>query len=220
MLEDASRLWPPIALDRRHTTPIAMQASGARIRRPRRPSGRRRSAGRRLHRCGPLSAMVLSLHSQQIAKRDLERLVGRRHVVADERRPASPKASSCPSCAATRAPPSRAEIDRHQQMEIGISVARKGERREIDLGDLDAKLLLELADQRFLRLLLPARPCRRETPKARRETVPAGAWRSARRAPHSTQRAGRDDHDRARLTLTHVRTRRLTNVGEDPGQDR
>jgi hypothetical protein len=49
--------------------------------------------------------------------------------------------------------PAPAEIDRHEQVEIGIGVTCEGERGEVLLGNDDAELLAKLADNCVLGLL-------------------------------------------------------------------
>ena len=46
--------------------------------------------------------------------------------------------------------PAAADVERHQEMESLIGVARKGQRREARLGYGDADLLVQFADQRLL----------------------------------------------------------------------
>src|SRR5260370_41561056 len=45
--------------------------------------------------------------------------------------------------------PAPAHIERHEQMEVGVSMARKGERSDARLCDRNSQLLSELADERL-----------------------------------------------------------------------
>ena len=153
--------------------------------------------------CGPWS----SPNSQQIAKSDLERLVGRRHVVEVQRVGLHPE-KLLAFMRGHVSPPAAAEIDRHQQVEIGISVARESERRQIALLDLDAKLLVQLADQGFLRLLSRLDLASGKLPQAG-ERSPWRAFGDQHGALLIEQCAGRDDNDRALRALAHTGIRRL-----------
>ena len=77
--------------------------------------------------------------------------------------------------------PAPANIERHQQVEVGVEVARESQRCEALLLDDDSQFLLQLADQALLRTFagfdLPARklpqPCHRLALRALRDQHPA-----------------------------------------------
>src|SRR5262245_53224493 len=93
-----------------------------------------------------------SRFSTEIAQRDLERRICRRHVVEVERVGLHPE-KLLSLTRRDRALPAPAEIDRHEQVEIGIGVACEGERGEVLLGDGNAELLAKLADYGVLGFL-------------------------------------------------------------------
>jgi hypothetical protein len=87
--------------------------------------------------------------SEEVAQQRDEGLVGRRHRVVGEPGGAHPgEALSFPRRRGPR--PFAADVERHQQMKVGIGVGCKGERGETARCDIDAELLGELTDQRRL----------------------------------------------------------------------
>jgi hypothetical protein len=103
------------------------------------------------------------LHLDQVGD---QRLVGRRHlVVAKLVRPDPGELLSL--LGLNDALPAPANIERHQEMEIRIGVARKGKRREARLPDDNAEFLLHLPDQRFLGPFAGLDLAARKLPKAR-----------------------------------------------------
>src|SRR5271154_7608354 len=62
--------------------------------------------------------------------------------------------------------PPAADIERHQEVEVVVSVAGEGERREAGRFDDDPELLAKFADQRLLWEFAGAHLAARELPKA------------------------------------------------------
>ena len=146
--------------------------------------------------------------SQQIAQRDLERLVGRRHVVEVKRVGLHPE-KLLPFMSGHAALPAPAEIDGHQQVEVGISVAGEGERRKVVSWRYRCQAPREARGSTLPPAPLLPRPCRRETPRGRRAGAPAGRLAISTAPSPIEERAGRDDNDRALAALVHIRIRRL-----------
>src|SRR5262249_15234741 len=67
--------------------------------------------------------------------------------------------------------PAPAEKQRHQQMEVGVCVARESDWEEIGGGDFDAKLLCELADEWALRRVSSFHLAAGEFPEPRNRAV-------------------------------------------------
>src|SRR5437879_7802770 len=63
--------------------------------------------------------------------------------------------------------PAPADVERHQQMKVVIGVARKSQRRQAWLADVDADLFMQLADQRLLRPFAGLDLAARKLPQAR-----------------------------------------------------
>src|SRR6516165_7440273 len=78
-----------------------------------------------------------------------QRLVARRHrIVAQIARPHPRDLLRLPG--RDKAVPAAANVKWHQQVEVGIEVARKGQRRQALLLDLDTELLVQFADKALL----------------------------------------------------------------------
>ena len=93
--------------------------------------------------------------SQQRRQMRDQRLVRRRHRVVPKLVRPHPGEPAWPF-ARHLSLPAPADIERHQQMEVGIGVAREGQRRETGFPDDDSEFLLQFPDQRLLRAVSPA----------------------------------------------------------------
>src|SRR5262249_21774203 len=148
--------------------------------------------------------------SEELGQGGLERLVCWRHVVEAELVGLDP-AKLLVLLRYDAAKPALAEIKRHQEVELWISVAGEGKRHEGCPRDLDAKLLQDFADQRRLGLLAGLDLAAGKFPEPGK--------RASRRAPSDQhfsipveQRDGGNEHDRVRSSLIHVRTRRVAGL--------
>ena len=98
-------------------------------------------------KAGPL---MPKKQSKQIAQHRDQRLVGGRHRVVGEPGRAHP--GEALALARQRDPrPLAADIERHQQVKVGIGVRGEGEGSEAARGNVDAEFLAKLADQRRFR---------------------------------------------------------------------
>ena len=87
----------------------------------------------------------MASESQEFAQHRDEGRVGRRHRVVGEPQWSHPgEALSFPRRRGPR--PFAADIERHQQMKVGLGVGCKGKWGEAARRDIDAELLGELAD--------------------------------------------------------------------------
>ena len=77
--------------------------------------------------------------------------------------------------------PAPADVERHQQMKAVIGVARKRQRRQARLADVDPDLLMQFADQRLLR---PFAGLDLAAGQSKAERLPSGRARSARASRH------------------------------------
>ena len=135
---------------------------------------------------------------QQVLEVRDQRRVGRRHRVAAQVLGPHP----FQRLAVERlheALPSAADIERHQQVEVVVSVAREGERREAGRLDHDAELFAELADQRLLRPFAGVDLAARKLPQAL-ERLALRPLRQQHPAVRVDQRR-RDDEDQPHAAL-------------------
>src|SRR5271166_5871824 len=129
---------------------------------------------------------------QQVLEMGDQRRVRRRHRVASQvlrARPFQRLAVEWPH--KTLPPP--ADIERHQEVEVFVGVAREGERGEAGRPDLDAELLAEFADKRVLRPLARIDLAAGKLPQAL-ERLALGPLRD-QHPPVDVDEGGRDDYE-------------------------
>src|SRR6266702_6768527 len=127
-----------------------------------------------------------------------QRNVRRRHRVVAELVGADP-GEGLAFARRDRTLPAPADVERHQEMESFVGVARKGQRRQTWLGDGDAELLVELADQALLRPLAGLELAARKLPEAG-QRLAFGALRDQNALVGVYKRAG---HHQCELEIGH-----------------
>ena len=88
--------------------------------------------------------------------------------------------------------PAAADVERHQQVEVFVGVAREGKRREAVGFDFDAEFLTQFADQRLLGALAGFELAAGKLPQPR-ELLAFGALSDQHAAVGVDQRDGDDD---------------------------